>query len=201
MRKLVLIIIVSIVSGNAFGQLSLGVGYIKAGQFRGDANQGLYTGADFNLRIGNSFGIAPGVYYSIGKSTYPLYYSDGTVAKKYEEHYIGFPINLNYSIRLSSSVSLCVFSGPMFSYGTISTETNVTNNSSTGKTQDLYGFLPDNVVYSPFDISFGGGLALCFKKRVRLSLGFNFGFLNRATGDNVHYYHRGVFHSGIAYSF
>lgn len=203
--------IMSLVAGlvllttTAMAQVSLGVGYMNPTHPNtSDALNGAYVGLDFNIPLTGNLGLAPGVYYSYSfkntTNTVSAFGLTATGKTSFNEQYVSVPLNLNYGLDLASDMTIRIYAGPTFSYGLSSTykaDGSVGGFSTSTGPQSLY---TDNGDYKKFDLLVGGGLAFDYAQTFRISLGYNYGLLDRNTCENT-VYRRSYLHMGIAYLF
>ncbi len=205
MKKVATIIsAILLMSSSASAQLSLGGGYATPNK-GGLGDEGYYLGGDYNYQINKHWGVAPGLYYTKGYCVYGWYQpspTGGSFREALEEQYIGIPVNFNYRFSFSSKFALLLYTGTTFSYG-------LTSNRYTYSTihlkSDLYkeGYNNMGYKYRRYDILWGGGLALEFFDKIRLSMGKNYGLLNRIIAPKGENYsnHRYMVYAGVAYLF
>ena len=210
--KIALAASMALLATDAFAQLSVGVGYGLSSvntksktlkEFKEGANMsGFYAGIGYNLPIVAGFGVEPGVYYVFANSTKPII-SLGSIADlktKSQEHYIDIPVKFNYGFELGGNLRVFAYAGPTFSFGLISRvstyATTASGNTEKNVTQ-LYGKSKD---YSQFDVLMGIGGGVDVAKNIRLTLGYDFGLLDRNKTDDLKR-HRNFLHVGVAYLF
>ena len=168
---------------SAFAQVSVGAGYVNSKNTyttssgsKSDAEpmNGFYVGVDYNVPIGDIFGMSAGVNYEfLTSKDYEL----GSFLKgKYTEQYINVPVRLNAGFGLADGVRLFVFGGPTFSYGL-----------SAG--------------WNRFDVMVGGGAGLDLMDKIRLTVGYDLGMFNRLPKDSSDKLNRNKLHAGIAFLF
>ena len=185
---------------NAFAQMSVGAGYANSKSNYAkdkDAANGFYVGFDYNVPIGNVFGLSAGVNYEwLTAKAYKL----GPFSGALREQYLNAPVRLNAGVNLGDAVRLKIYGGPVFSYGLSS---YVDNSVSIGgfngdkPSSDLY---KDNG-WNRFDVLVGGGLALELSQRIRLSAGYDWGMFNRLPEDSNDKITRNQLTAGLAFIF
>ena len=191
----------------AFGanaQASFGVGYMNPTHpSTTDELTGFYAGVDYNIPLAGNLGVAPGVYYSYSfkntSNTASAFGITATGKTNYTEQYINVPLNFNYGLDLAKDMTIRIYAGPTFSYGLSSTykaDGSVAGISASTGAKSLY----DNENYKKFDVLVGGGVAFDYAQQFRISLGYNYGVLDRNASDNAAF-HRSYLHMGIAYLF
>lgn len=138
----------------------------------------------------------------------------------FNETYLDVPVLVKYSYPLGK-VKLSAFAGPVFSLGlTSTTKASVTGegmdymtkvNMYSGKMVVKGGGESSSMEsetstdYGRFDLKLGLGIGATLSDRFNVKLGYNFGLLNRYTGEKVegyrHSIHTGIFYVGVGYSF
>ena len=191
----------------AIAQPSLGIGYlnstdkVKSGSTTKTTNlSGFYVGGSYNINLAGSFGVAPGLYYGLAtKSDADSYFGINTNVDV-TEHYLSIPVMFNAGLTFADGIVGRVYAGPSLAYG-IASDTKV-KGSIAGFSKDTkinnYG---DDYHYGRFDVMFGGGVAVEFFDMVRFNVGYDYGLVNRYTGDGDITRHRSQFNIGVAYLF
>ena len=193
----------------AMAQFSAGIGYLTPNHpWTDDGLNGFYASVDYNIPIVGNLGVAPGIAYSFsGKKTMPKYHQTYVFHKaSLREQYVSVPVNVNYALNLSSDLTVRLYAGPTFSYGLTSIfkgdidikDWTIVTGKHIGHTINLYN---DSGDYKKFDILVGGGVAFDYDSSIRLSLGYNYGLLNRYNTTLIPSFHRSYLHMGIAYLF
>lgn len=191
---------------SAFAQVSVGAGYVNSKNTyttsSGSTNasepmNGFYVGVDYNVPIGDIFGMSAGVNYEfLTSKDYEL----GSFLKgKYTEQYINVPVRLNAGFGLADGVRLFVFGGPTFSYGlSAQSEGNVSvAGIDLGGKYDNY----QKAGWNRFDVMVGGGAGLDLMDKIRLTVGYDLGMFNRLPKDSSDKLNRNKLHAGIAFLF
>ena len=121
MKRIITLIAAAVmmtVATNSFAQMSVGAGYLHAGDqvtLKGIdpvevGMNGGYAGVSYNLPISELIGITPGLYYSL------LYTNDsafeGALGAKVIEHFVNVPVYLNLGFNLGQSSRFFIFAGP-----------------------------------------------------------------------------------------
>jgi hypothetical protein len=147
-----------------------------------------------------TLGIQPGIRYTFaGESEKAELYGE-KVRLSVAEHYLDIPVQVKYGYEvISSKLNINAFAGPIFSIGLASI---------------VKGSMDDSVVktnaykdsdYGRFDLKIGLGAGVTIAERVNVKVGYNFGLLNRYTGEQVDGYkyksHTGVFYVGAGFNF
>ena len=153
---------------------------------------GFYVGISYNIPISKSFGIAPGLYYSVVWSG-PVNRWGGRIfydEAKITEHYLDVPVYANYVHQFNDLYGLRVFAGPTFSTGLAS------KYEYNGLKCNSY----DEMNYSRFDLMLGGGASFEFRKKYTVTAGFDIGLLRR-NGEGGKDHMRSKLYFGIGYNF
>lgn len=191
----------------AIAQPSLGIGYlnstdkVKSGSTTKTTNlNGFYVGGSYNINLAGSFGVAPGLQYGLAtKSDADSYFGINTNVDV-TEHYLSIPVMFNAGLTFADGIVGRVYAGPSLAYG-IASDTKV-KGSIAGFSKDTkinnYG---DDYHYGRFDVMLGGGVAVEFFDMVRFNVGYDYGLVNRYTGDGDITRHRSQFNIGVAYLF
>lgn len=196
-----------LIGAAAIAQPSLGIGYlnstdkVKSGSTTKTTNlSGFYVGGSYNINLAGSFGVAPGLYYGLAtKSDADSYFGINTNVDV-TEHYLSIPVMFNAGLTFADGIVGRIYAGPSLAYG-IASDTKV-KGSIAGFSKDTkinnYG---DDYHYGRFDVMFGGGVAVEFFDMVRFNVGYDYGLVNRYTGDGDITRHRSQFNIGVAYLF
>lgn len=175
MKKIVLLAVTLTLSLMANAQVSVQVGYLsnilkaenkEIGKLAG-TYRGVMGAVDYNIHLTDYLGIAPGlgVDYSFNNSE----------GLKYKELGLLAPIDVNYCLPISETVSLSLFAGPTLYYGLIS------KNTYENKSYDYYA----NNDNKRFDVSLGGGFWLDIVEHIRFKVGYKFGLMNNSNLPDV----------------
>ena len=209
MKKIILTIAVAALAAtSAFAQFSVGAGYARTSSTaksgsttsKEDPLNGFYAGFDYGVNIAGSFKVTPGVYFSMftGQTDYSVGSLANTKATR-TEMYLNIPVNFSYSFPLGSSVSAFVFAGPTANVG-LSDKLKIDVNTVVGGGSSSYDVYKENSDYKRFDIMIGGGAGIDIVNKVRVSVGYNYGLLDR-DGSSNSTLHRSELHAGVAYLF
>lgn len=196
-----------LLGANAFAQVTVGAGYVnstlasKAGNTKTTTPaNGFYAGASFNIPVSGAFGVAPGVTYEFLASSKESSFAGIASAKgTTTEHYVGIPIMLNYNLALANDLSIVPFLGPTIQCGLASNtklEGAIAGAGASTKV-DNYG---DKSTYGRFDVLLGGGVAFDFNA-LEVKVAYNYGMLNRYTGEGDASTHRSEVTLGFGYKF
>ena len=213
MKKFYFILVAAamFVAVDAKAQLGVGVGYnllntttTVADESDGDSLNGFYIEAEYNFNLldeqWGTLGIQPGIRYTFaGESEKAELYGE-KVRLSVAEHYLDIPVQVKYGYEvISSKLNINAFAGPIFSIGLASI---------------VKGSMDDSVVktnaykdsdYGRFDLKIGVGVGVDLFEKLNVKVGYNFGLLNRYTGEQIDEYkykiHTGVFYVGVGYNF
>ena len=202
-KVLALVAAVMLLGGTAMAQASFGVGYMNPNYKNasdGKTMTGVYGGLDYNIHFTDNFGIAPGIYYSYQFKNSETGFFTVSGKSTLTEHYVGVPINLNYSFKLAPDFAIVLYAGPTLSYGIISSTNIKASGSITGISTNNTVNNYDDQNYKPLDVLVGGGVAFDWAETFRVSVGYNYGILDRNASDH-HSFNRSYLHMGVAYLF
>lgn len=198
-----------LIGANAFAQASIDVGFVnstdnyKTGSTKNNTNlNGFYVGAAYNVPLAESLSVAPGIYYTlVTKSNANSYAGIVSTKSDVQEHYLSVPVMFNYTLfSLSDGISAKLYAGPTFAYG-IASKDKISGSIAGFSGDTTIDNYDDSYNYNRFDVMVGGGLAVDFYDMVRFNVGYDYGLLNRYTGDADITRHRSQFRLGVAYLF
>ena len=196
----------------AMAQPSIGIGFanstdkVKSGSTTNSTNlNGFYVGGSYNINLAGALNVAPGVYYSLlTKSDADSYPGVADLKLDVTEHYLSVPVMFNVGLTLADGIVGRVYAGPTLAYGlasnskyTTSATIPVIGTVSKGDKVNNY----DDSDYRRFDVMLGGGVAIDFFDMVRFNVGYDYGLVNRYSGDGDITRHRGQLNVGVAYLF
>ena len=202
---------------NAFAQLSIGAGYVNS-QTREKASSssevstentnGITGGFAYSINLGKGFAVTPGVYYTFtnkkGVKSGELFGVKLSGEADLQEHYITVPLHLSYGLEINPDFKIFLYAGPSFSAGIAST-THASGDIAGGILKIDGGKIDnyqDGTDYGRFDLLVGGGLGVDLLKSIRFKVGYDWGMLNRYTGDTEgRTNHRNQLYAGVAYLF
>ena len=212
MKKLISIAIAAsmmLIGTNAFAQISIGAGYVNSNMKNTAGSSvsnlpsnGFYAGADYLISEGAGFGVSVGAYYSYliatSSASTSVFGINIGASSKVQEMYLDVPVNFNYSIDLTPSARGFIYAGPAFSFGISSTTEFSGSIGTLGGSTSKHDNYNDSD-YNRFDILLGGGVGVDFN-RLRFTVGYNLGMLNRVASDS-YTQKRNVLHAGLAFLF
>ncbi len=211
MKKIVTILsaaLLLLAGTNAFAQMSVGAGYVnstnslkfsKNGDASTTAINGFYAGVGYTIPISSLINFTPGVYYEF-LANKNVSGDEITVSGALTEHYLNVPLTFSVGGSVAPGIRLFAFAGPTATFGLASTTDSNLNLGGVisvgGKTNNY-----DNSDYGRFDVMVGGGAGIEFSK-VRLTVGYDYGLLNRYTGnsDGISR-HTSRLHVGLGFAF
>ena len=209
MKKLFFTLIAMAAAVTAFAQfpkgLSVGAGYGSGNKtFKNDGFDdetikmgGFYFGATYNLALGESgLGVAPGLYLQIDKGDASDYLAPGAKLDL-KETSLSIPVFVNYSIPVADILKVTPFVGPTFMYNFTSKLVAEDDEINMYKDDPANGF---ESTYKHPNLFVGGGVALDIADIVRVSLGYDYGLLNRSSADGSKILDNRL-HFGVAYLF
>ncbi len=192
---------------------------------------GFRLGVTYNFGLAMGLSINTGLHYSyLGKSEDNYYQQSGVEVKEkvgHKEHYLDVPIRLAYTYPVANSVKIFAYAGPKLVMGlsskmkeevTVTADNqsisaSVTYNMYNGKVdvsvpkgmEDLLEDVPEEIdmKLSRFDVQVGFGLGIILFDRVTIKEGYDWGLLNKMTGDAADdmTLKRNQFYLGVGYTF
>ena len=213
MKKICFILVAAamFIAVDAKAQLGVGVGYnllnttaTLADESDDESLNGFYVEATYGINLLNkkwgTLGIEPGLRYTFGAETEQEELLGIKTRASLTEHYLDIPVHVKYGYEvLPSKLSVHAFAGPVFSVGLAST-IKASADNTTVKTNNY-----EDSDYGRFDLKIGIGAGITIAERFNIKVGYNFGLLNRYTGEQVDDYkykaHTGVFYVGAGFNF
>lgn len=211
MKKAMLMAAALLVAVTSFAQVQIGAGYVNStdrtklsndAEVSTAAANGVYAGIGVTLPLAGDLAVTPGVYYTFLTSHNGRSVANGILSASgdLQEHYVNVPVYFNYGSELAPNFRLFFFGGPTFSAGLI---------SKTVLSASILGFSANTAIdnyrdvsgYGRFDVMLGGGMGVDLGKRLRLTVGYDFGMMNRYTEGNGIIRHRNQLHGGLAFLF
>jgi len=215
MKKLTLTLIALAAAVTAFAQfpsgLSVGAGYgltskqMKVKDLKIDEKSNMnsfFAGAEYNFAIGTSgLGVAPGIYFQYSKGDFLGEFIGGADDIDWKESSLLVPVKINYAIPVADILKIVPYLGPTIEYNISSKATK------DDETEDLYD-IEDGAKYKHLQLYIGGGVAFDIADIVRVSVGYDYGLLNRLNVDmfddndvDYHFKDNGRLSVGVAYLF
>ena len=223
MKRFFLSAVLAIIAVSASAQINFGAGYLRStatyqAKSGADVNNtlsnGFYAGLGYETSLMKGLGLSAGVYYSYlysddAGSTAIGTVATGTLKTNLKEQYINVPVALNFGYNLTRDLRLFAFGGPTFSLGLSSmshydasaTIVGITLSDS-GDTDNYAGTDDKASPYGRFDILLGAGAGVDFLGKYRLTVGYDWGMLNRnVDSESTAIRHRNQLKVGVAYLF
>ena len=213
MKKFYFILVAAamFVAVDAKAQLGVGVGYnllntttTVADESESSSLNGFYIETAYNFNLldeqWGTLGIEPGIRYTFAGESEKAELYGVKVRSSVAEHYLDIPVQVKYGYEvISSKLNINAFAGPIFSIGLASMVKGSTDDSvvkaNAYKDSD----------YGRFDLKIGVGVGVDLFEKFNVKVGYNFGLLNRYTGEQIDEYkykiHTGVFYVGLGYNF
>ncbi len=210
-RTFVTLAAVLIAVGTAFAQVNIGAGYTGTSQAFSEGNDRWYNGAyiqlGYNLPLGAGFEFCPSIQYNCAFRSEEVTVENAgvplTVESKYNEHYLNVPLMFNYGYEINRNARIFVYAGPTASFGLyagckgqVGAEFGGVSIASNDKSVSLYGRDAD---YLRWDVKVGGGIGVDICRHYRISVGYDYGLLDRWKGDGKLHTH--VLQAGFTYLF
>lgn len=196
---------------DAKAQLGIGVGYnllntkaTVAEESDDDSLNGFYVEATYDFNFLNekwgTLGIQPGLRYTFGGETESEDVMGIKTRASFTEHYLDIPVHVKYGYEvIPSKLNVHAFAGPVFSVG-LASNLKASVDGESAKTDNY-----KDSEYGRFDLKFGLGAGVTIVEKFNVKLGYNFGLLNRYTGEQVEgikaKMHTGVFYVGVGFNF
>lgn len=192
----------------ALAQPSIGVGFVnstdkaKSGSTTTTTNlSGFNVGASYNVNIAGSLNVAPGLYYTlVTKSDADNLLGVVDTKSDVTEHYLSVPVMFNIGIPFADGIVGRVYAGPTLAYGLASNSKVKVSAAGMSKDTKINNY-DEDYDYGRFDVMVGGGVAVDFFDIIRFKVGYDYGLLNRYTGDADFTRHRSQLTVGVAYLF
>ena len=192
MKKIVILLsaaLLLLAGTNAFAQMSVGAGYVnststlklnKDGEGSTTPVNGFYAGVGYTIPVSSLISFTPGVYYELLAEQDANELLGFDIAGKRVEHYLNVPFTFSIGAELAPAMRLFAFAGPTAVVGLASTTDGSASIAgiSLGGTTNNY----DNTDYGRFNVMLGGGAGIAFSG-FRLTVGYDYGLLNRYTGS------------------
>lgn len=168
-----------LIGTSAFAQ-SFGAGYVQSTKKVNNSSSvanGFYAGFGYSAEIMPGLSLNPGLYYEFLTSNSSAL--GGILSGKTTEHYVNVPLHLSFSLPLAPSFKLFVYGGPTANVGIAST----TKGNIAGVVDTNTNNYEDDD-YSRFDILAGVGGGIEVMNKLRLTVGYDWGLLDRYTSEN-----------------
>lgn len=166
-------------------------------------NIGLVYDANFIDWNVIEFGVTLGVNYELltDEESEDFALLNSRLKTTLTEHYVNVPLHLNFGLNIPNIFGVYAFAGPTFSFGvSSSTEATIDINKARGRitynnyngqfkveniSDEAAGSITDTmpVDYGWFDVKLGAGVGIEIANTIDLKAGYNWGLMNRYTGD------------------
>lgn len=199
-------------AGTSFAQVNVGAGYTGTSHHPSEGDNSWYNGAyiqlGYNLPLGAGFEFSPSIQYNCAfrseEITVGGSIASATLENKYNEHYLNVPLMFNYGYEISNNARIFVYAGPTASFGLYAgCKAKATANAGNAsvatddKSTSLYGEDSD---YRRWDVKIGGGLGIDICRHYRLTVGYDYGLVDRWKADSHNLHCHGL-QAGFAYLF
>ena len=161
---------------------SFGAGYVQSTANSASSN-GFYAGFGYSAEIMPGLNLNPGLYYEFLTSTTGASLGSwASYSGKTTEHYVNIPLHLSFAYSFAPTFKLFVYGGPTANVG-IASSTKVSGSVlGFGGSDPIDNYKDTN--YSRFDIMLGGGIGAEVMNKIRLTVGYDMGMLDRDNSDN-----------------
>ena len=181
MKKVIAIAAALMLIGTTAFAQNFGAGYVQSTQKYNNSPttfNGFYAGFGYTAEIMPGLSLNPGLYYEFLTGTEGASWGSlASVSGKTTEHYVNVPLHLSYALQFAPTFKLFLYGGPTANVGIASTTKITGNVLGFGGTDTIDNYEDDG--YSRFDIMLGGGIGAEIAKKLRLTVGYDLGMLNR----------------------
>ncbi len=192
----------------ALAQPSIGVGFVnstektKSGSTSNSTSlNGFSVGASYNINLAGALNVAPGLYYTLlTKSDADNFLGVLDTNVDVTEHYLSVPVMFNAGLPIADGIVGRIYAGPTLAYG-LASNTKVKGSVAGISADSKINNYDDDYNYGRFDVMLGGGVAVDFFDIVRFNVGYDYGLVNRYTGDADLTRHRSQLTVGVSYLF
>lgn len=202
MKKIVTLVIAALISANAFAQISVGAGYMGSltrekldgiKKMRTLNANGAYLGAGYTIALRNDWALTPGLYYSFASSNETWMKGLAESNGRLNEHYVTIPVHFSKSWD-----DFFVYMGPSLEIGLSSIYTDKTSIIGHTVVETKFNYYDGHHDYSRFNVMLGIGIGYDITDSIRITAGFDYGFLDRST-TTYNAIQENLFHIGVAY--
>ncbi|MDR2841171.1 MAG: PorT family protein [Paludibacter sp.] len=222
MKKIILIAAMAAFTLSIYAQLGVQVGYIlptdrtKIEKNKSSSSiNGIQAGVNYTYFYNDNLFVQPALLYSFGgksdsKSGKAGMWGDYKFTSAFTSHSIDLPIHIGYALPIGDDLKVFAFAGPDFQYN-IDQKTSFKSNDPNINNVLAFLGLSGGSVYgtkdhpnkdlSHWDILLGAGIGATYKN-MTFKAGFDFGLMNKYTGDVKNKsIHTNVFSVALGYSF
>ena len=202
MKKIIALAITALICANAFAQISVGAGYMGsltreklsgAQKMRNLNANGAYIGAGYTIALTNDWSITPGLYYSFASCNETWMKGLAESTGRLNEHYVSIPVH--FSVRWDD---FFIYLGPSLEVGLSSVYTDKTSIIGLPVVETKFNYYDGHHDYSRFNVMLGAGIGYDVTDSIRVTAGFDYGFLDRST-TSYNAIQENLFHIGVAY--
>ena len=183
MKKVFAIAAALMMLATAANAQSFGAGYVQSTANSASSN-GFYAGFGYSAEIMPGLNLNPGLYYELlTSSTGASLGSWASYSGKTTEHYVNVPLHLSYGINFAPTFKVFAYGGPTANVG-IASSTKVSGSVlGFGGSDTIDNYKDSN--YGRFDIMLGVGGGVELMRKFRITVGYDWGMLDRDNRDNV----------------
>lgn len=197
MKKVFAIAAALMMLATAANAQSFGAGYVQS-TANSVASNGFYAGFGYSAEIMPGLNLNPGLYYEFLTNSNGVGGSWVSVSGKTTEHYVNVPLHLSYGINFAPTFKVFAYGGPTANVGIASNTVTTVSTVVGGGSNNHDNYKDSN--YGRFDIMLGVGAGIEVMKKFRLTVGYDWGMLDRDNSDN-HVYKRNRLMAGAAFIF
>lgn len=182
MKKVFAIAAALMMLATAANAQSFGAGYVQSTKKIDNSSSvanGFYAGFGYSAEIMPGLNLNPGLYYEFLTSNSDLF-DLGIVTGKTTEHYVNVPLHLSYGINFAPTFKVFAYGGPTANVGIAST----TKRDYAGAVETTTDNYKDSK-YGRFDIMLGVGGGIELMKKFRITVGYDWGMLDRNSSNIV----------------
>jgi len=176
-----------LVGSTAFAQ-NFGAGYVQSTKTDGSSSvaaNGFYAGFGYTANIASGLSLNPGLYYEFLTNSNaggigPISYSGKTT-----EHYVNVPLHLSFAYSFAPTFKFFVYGGPTANFGIASKTVDTGGIAGIGSATSTTDNYADGSNYNRFDILAGVGGGIEVMNKLRLTVGYDWGLMDRDNRDNA----------------
>lgn len=183
MKKLLAIAAGLMLMGTTAFAQSFGAGYVQSTRtvYSDSPANGFYAGFGYTAEIlPGIISLNPGIYYEfLTSNSNASVFGYNIASAKTSEHYVNVPLHLSVALPLAPTFKMFIYGGPTANFGIASSTTG----ELLGDKKKFNNYANEGI--GRFDIMLGGGIGAEVAKRVRLTVGYDFGMLDRNSKENI----------------
>ena len=197
----------------SFAQFYAGAGYLNSKMnvhsdesylnlnFNGN---GFYITAGYSINLGGGFALTPALTfqqfkYDVIDFSYEMDDYNVGINSFMTEQYITVPFHLSFGHQISDDIRIFAFAGPSVAWGI--TSKIVAKSSFEGISMDETFDNYKEEVFSPLDVSAGGGAGIDLLGHYRITASYDYGLMNRYLDPEEGSANRKWLQVGLAYIF